>query len=132
MTSLDGVSIQKSQSKYDIKKENEKIAKCIKEIRQKNENEINKARDHRLKQAKAQVIEQKKLNKQRRAVSLRRNESLILHPNKQTPTISMVDWTFPSQAARQRIEKLIAEHIKKFNETLSPKTARSPLMRPYA
>ena len=42
--------------------------------------------------------------------------------NKQAPNISTVVWTFPNQAAQEHIEKLIAEHIKKFTETLSPKT----------
>tara|TARA_B100000242_G_scaffold286318_1_gene251742 strand:- start:153 stop:539 length:387 start_codon:yes stop_codon:yes gene_type:complete len=49
--------------------------------------------------------------------------------NKKTPNISTVVWTFPNQPAQEHFETLIAEHIKKFTETLSPTTTRSLVMR---
>ena len=42
--------------------------------------------------------------------------------NKQTPHILTVVWDFPDEATQAEIEKLIDEHIKKFTQTLSPKT----------
>jgi len=42
--------------------------------------------------------------------------------NKQTPHVSTVIWFFPDEKTQKKIEDLIEEHIKKFTQTLSPKT----------
>lgn len=42
--------------------------------------------------------------------------------NRQAPNISTVVWQVPDEAALKKIERLIEENIKRFTETLSPKT----------
>ena len=42
--------------------------------------------------------------------------------NSQAPNISTVVWQFPDTDSQRQIERLIDQNIKRFTETLSPKT----------
>jgi len=42
--------------------------------------------------------------------------------NKEAPHVSTVVWQFPDMSTQKTIEALIEKHIRKFTQTLSPKT----------
>ena len=48
--------------------------------------------------------------------------SFKAYRNDQSPHVSTVVWVFPDQTTQKKVEGLIETHIKKFTNTLSPKT----------